>query len=246
MELTLHGKRVLITGASSGLSLHFAQILARSGAEVTLSARRLNKVQEAAEEIRKGGHVAEAMELDVRDNSSVTKAFLADPYDVVINNAGISGSGRALEMKIEEFESVLQTNLLGVFAVAQAAAQKMSSRGGSIINIASILGLRVAGQVCAYIASKAAIVQLTKALALEWARYHIRVNAICPGYIETPFNKAFFKSEAGQALIRRIPQRRLGQISDLDAPLLLLASDASSYMTGSILVVDGGHLVSSL
>lgn len=246
MELTLHGKRVLITGASSGLGLHFAQILARSGAEVTLSARRLNKVQEAAEEIRKGGHVAEAMELDVRDNSSVTKAFLADPYDVVINNAGISGSGRALEMKIEEFESVLQTNLLGVFAVAQAAAQKMSSRGGSIINIASILGLRVAGQVCAYIASKAAIVQLTKALALEWARYHIRFNAICPGYIETPFNKAFFKSEAGQALIRRIPQRRLGQISDLDAPLLLLASDASSYMTGSILVVDGGHLVSSL
>ena len=186
------------------------------------------------------------MELDVRDNSSVTKAFLADPYDVVINNAGISGSGGALEMKIEEFESVLQTNLLGVFAVAQAAAQKMSSRGGSIINIASILGLRVAGQVCAYIASKAAIVQLTKALALEWARYHIRFNAICPGYIETPFNKAFFKSEAGQALIRRIPQRRLGQISDLDAPLLLLASDASSYMTGSILVVDGGHLVSSL
>ena len=246
MELTLHGKRVLITGASSGLILHFAQILARSGAEVTLSARRLNKVQEAAEEIRKGGHVAEAMELDVRDNSCVTKAFLADPYDVVINNASISGSEGALEMKIEEFESVLQTNLLGVFAVAQAAAQKMSSRGGSIINIASILGLRVAGQVCAYIASKAAIVQLTKALALEWARYHIRFNAICPGYIETPFKKAFFKSEAGQALSRRIPQRRLGQISDLDAPLLLLASDASSYMTGSILVVDGGHLVSSL
>ena len=122
----------------------------------------------------------------------------------------------------------------------------MLSRGGSIINIASILGLRVAGQVCAYTASKAAIVQLTKALALEWARYHIRVNAICPSYIETPINKAFFKNEAGQALISRIPQRRLGQLSDLDTPLLLLASDASSYMTGSILVVDGGHLVSSL
>jgi NAD(P)-dependent dehydrogenase (short-subunit alcohol dehydrogenase family) len=246
MELTLIGKRVLVTGASSGLGLHFAEVLARAGAEVTLAARRFSKVQKAAEKIRVDGYVAEALELDVTDKISVTKAFSADPYDVVINNAGISGSGRALEMKIEEFESVLQTNLTGVFAVAQAAAQQMSSRGGSIINIASILGLRVAGQVSAYAASKAGIVQLTKALALEWARHQIRVNALCPGYIETPFNKTFLESEAGQALICRIPQRRLGQLSDLDAPLLLLASDASAYMTGSVLVVDGGHLVSSL
>ena len=246
MELKLTGKRVLVTGASSGLGEHFSEVLAKAGAAVTLSARRSEMVQKKAEALCRKGYQAEALKLDVTDNISITEAFSADPYDVVINNAGISGSGRALEMKIEEFESVLQTNLTGAFAVAQAAAQQMSSHGGSIINIASILGLRVAGQVAAYAASKAGIVQLTKALALEWARYKIRVNALCPGYIETPFNKAFLESDAGQALIRRIPQRRLGQLSDLDAPLLLLASDASAYMTGSVLVVDGGHLVSNL
>ena len=159
--------------------------------------------------------------LDVTNNISVTEAFSADSLGCVINNAGISGSGRTTDMKVDEFESVLQTNLTGVFAVAQAAAQQMSSRGGSIINIASIIGLRVACQVSAYATSKAGIVQLTKALALEWARYQIRDNALCPGYIETPFNKAILESEAGQALVRRIPQRRLGQLSDLDAPLLL-------------------------
>ena len=246
MELTLTGKRVLVTGASSGLGEHFSEVLAKAGAAVTLSARRLERVQKKAEALCLKGYQAEALKLDVTDNISIAKAFSADPYDVVINNAGISGSGRAVDMKVEEFESVLQTNLTGVFAVAQAAAQQMSSHGGSIINIASILGLRVAGQVAAYAASKAGIVQLTKALALEWARYKIRVNALCPGYIETPFNKAFLESDAGQALIRRIPQRRLGQLSDLDAPLLPLASDASAYMTGSVLVVDGGHLVSNL
>ena len=246
MELKLTGKRVLVTGASSGLGEHFSEVLAKAGAAVTMSARRLERVQEKAEALCRKGYQAEALKLDVTDNLSVTRAFSADPYDVVVNNAGISGSGRAVDMKTEEFESVLQTNLTGVFAVAQAAAQQMSSRGGSIINIASILGLRVAGQVAAYAASKAGIVQLTKALALEWARYKIRVNALCPGYIETPLNKAFLESDAGQALVHRIPQRRLGQLSDLDAPLLLIASDASAYMTGSVLVVDGGHLVSSL
>ncbi|MEL0046883.1 MAG: SDR family NAD(P)-dependent oxidoreductase, partial [Deltaproteobacteria bacterium] len=212
MELKLTGKRVLVTGASSGLGEHFSEVLAKAGAAVTLSARRSERVQKKAEALCRKGYQAEALKLDVTDNISVTKAFSADPYDVVINNAGISGSGRALEMKVEQFESVLQTNLTGVFAVSQAAAQQMSSRGGSIINIASILGLRLAGQVAAYAASKAGIVQLTKALALEWARHQIRVNALCPGYIETPFNKAFLETEAGQALIRRIPQRRLGQL----------------------------------
>jgi NAD(P)-dependent dehydrogenase (short-subunit alcohol dehydrogenase family) len=151
-------------------------------------------------------------------------------------------------MTEDDFDAVLDTNLKGVFLVAQSAARAMreAKKPGSIVNVASILGVRVAGHVSAYAASKAAVIQLTKSMALEWARYGIRVNALCPGYIETPINQDFFRTDAGKALINRIPQRRLGLPKDLDAPLLLLCSDASSYMTGSTLVVDGGHLVSSL
>lgn len=248
MELEVKGKRALVTGASSGLGLHFATILAEAGAEVTLAARRFEKVEAEADKLVKAGLSATALELDVTDHSSVTDAFDANAaFDILINNAGISGSGAALDMDVGEFERVVETNLTGVFAVAQAAARGMAAgRGGAIVNIASILGLRVAGHVAAYTASKAAVVQLTKALALEWARHGVRVNALCPGYVETPINADFFDSAAGQALIRRIPQRRLGRLSDLDAPLLLLASDAAAYMTGSVVAVDGGHLVSSL
>ena len=247
MELTLKGKRALVTGASSGLGLHFASVLARAGAEVTLTARRLDKVSAEAGALRSAGHQAVALPLDVNDPASVTAVFTERTFDVVINNAGISGVGSALEMDLSAFQEVIDTNLTGVFAVAQAAARGMAQNGGgSIVNIASILGLRVAGHVPAYAASKAAVVQLTKALALEWARHDVRVNALCPGYIKTPINAEFFSTEAGKALIRRIPQRRLGQLADLDAPLLLLSSDASAFMTGSVVAVDGGHLVSGL
>lgn len=248
MELTLLGKSALITGASSGLGRHFAGVLARAGAEVTLAARRLEAVESEASTLRDAGHHARAANLDVTAPQTISAVFAEHgPFDIVINNAGISGAGAALNMPQGAFEQVIDTNLNGVFAVAQAAARQMADgTGGSIVNIASILGLRVAGQVAAYAASKAAVVHLTKALALEWARHDIRVNALCPGYIETPINADFFQTEAGKALIRRIPQRRLGQLSDLDAPLLLLASDAGAYMTGAVLAVDGGHLVSSL
>ena len=186
--------------------------------------------------------------MDVADAGSVAALFAGRaPFDILINNAGVSGAGAALSITAEEFSGVIDTNLTGAFAVARAAAAGMrEAGGGSIVNIASILGLRVSGHLAAYTASKAGLVQLTKALALEWARHGIRVNALCPGYIETPINAGFFATEAGKALIGRIPQRRLGSQGDLDAPLLLLASDRSAYMTGSVIAVDGGHLVSGL
>ena len=248
MDITLTGRRALVTGASGGLGLHFARVLAAAGAEVTLAARRGDRVAAEAGALRAAGLAAEAAELDVTSPDSISALFSGSPpFHVVVNNAGIAEGGAALDMDLAAFGRVIDTNLTGVFAVAQAAARRMTeSGGGSIVNIASILGLRVAGHVAAYAASKAAVVQLTKALALEWARHGVRVNALCPGYIETPINAEFFATEAGKALVRRIPQRRLGLPGDLDAPLLLLASDRSAYMTGAVIAVDGGHLVSGL
>ena len=242
----LKGRKALVTGASSGLGAHFAQVLAAQGAEVTLGARRLVELQGVCEKITNIGGRAKAVRLDVTDAASVAEVC-AEPFDIVVNNAGISAAGPAMDYSEADWDRTMDINLKGAFLVSQAAAQKMKDNGGgSIINIASILGLRVAGAVAAYATSKAALVQMTKATALEWARYGIRVNALCPGYIETPLNTDFFATDAGQALIKRIPQRRLGRLQDLDGPLLLLASDAGAYMTGSEIAVDGGHLVSSL
>ncbi len=246
----LRGKSALVTGASSGLGLRFAQVLAAHGAHVTLAARRREALAEACAEIAAAGGKAAAAELDVTDRGAVERAVASIPAapDIVVNNAGVSVSQPAIEVAEGDWDTVVDTNLKGVFQVAQAAARHMhaAGKGGTIVNIASILGLRVAGNLAAYAASKAAVVQLTKALALEWARHGIRVNALCPGYIETDLNRAFFAKAAGQALINRIPQRRLGKPEELDAPLLLLCSDAGSYITGATLAVDGGHLVSSL
>ena len=170
------------------------------------------------------------------------------PITVVINNAGVAVTKPLLEQTEEDWQQVIEVNLNGAWRVAQTAARHMvqHQQGGSIVNIGSILGLRVSAQVPSYAASKGAIVQLTKAMALELARHRIRVNALAPGYIETGINREFFASEPGQALIKRVPQRRIGKPEELDGALLLLASDAGSYMTGMILVVDGGHLVNTL
>jgi NAD(P)-dependent dehydrogenase (short-subunit alcohol dehydrogenase family) len=244
------GKTALVTGASGGLGLHFARVLAKQKAHVILAARNQPGIEEAARDIVAGGGSARAVALDVTNAASVAQLFAESDsgIDIVVNNAGISGAAAAIEQSEVDFDAVIDTNLKGVFLVAQAAARHMREHGtgGAIVNIASILGFRVAGHLAAYAASKAAVVQLTSALALEWARYSIRVNALCPGYIQTPINHAFFETEAGKALIGRIPSRRLGLAAELDAPLLLLCSRAGSYITGSALVVDGGHLVSSL
>jgi NAD(P)-dependent dehydrogenase (short-subunit alcohol dehydrogenase family) len=249
----VRGKVALVTGASSGLGNHFARTLAGAGATVIVAARRTDRLASLVAEIEGDRGRAIAVPMDVTDAGSVERAFAqatsdAGVPDIVINNAGIARPKPSLELTEADWREVMGTNLDGAWRVAQASARAMvaAGKGGSIVNIASVLGLRVATSLLAYAAAKAALVQVTQALALEWARYGIRVNAIAPGYIETEMNRDFFKTEAGQAVTKRVPQRRIGTPAHLDGALLLLASEAGSYMTGSIVVVDGGHVVNSL
>ncbi|MFK9079450.1 SDR family NAD(P)-dependent oxidoreductase [Pseudomonas neuropathica] len=251
---SLKGKVVLVTGASSGLGAHFAQVVSGAGAKVVIAARRVERLQALAEQLRGQGGEVIAVALDVTSRASVESAFdLARQtfgvVDVVINNAGVGGAVKALEVTEQDWSTMISTNLDGVWRVAQCAAQRMAKegKGGSIINIASILGERVGTGLSHYCAAKAGVLQLTKALAQELARHDIRVNAIAPGYFQTEMNDSYFNSEKGQAYIKSaVPMRKLGQLEQLDGPLLLLASAAGSFMTGATLAVDGGHLVSSL
>ena len=247
------GRVALVTGASSGLGDHFARTLAARGATVVAAARRTERLDALVADIAKAGGKAIAVRLDVTDPASVEDAMARiaaelGALDVLVNNAGVAQSKPALQLTDADWRQVMDTNLDGAWRMAQAAAKAMaaSGKGGSIVNIASILGLRVASSLLAYTAAKAALIQVTQALALEWARHKIRVNAIAPGYVETEINAGYFRSEHGQAMVKRVPQRRIGTAAELDGALLLLASDASSYMTGSVLVVAGGHMVSSL
>ncbi|HEX8603412.1 MAG TPA: SDR family NAD(P)-dependent oxidoreductase [Pseudoduganella sp.] len=249
----LDGKVALVTGASSGLGRHFALLLARAGAAVAIAARRAGKLRELAGEIEAlGGRVA-AVDMDVTDAASIKAAFdqlatnLGCP-DVIVNNAGVTITRPLLQQTEEDWDSVMDTNLKGGWLVAQESARRMlaAGKGGSIVNVASILGKRVAGGVAPYAISKAGVVQATQALALELARHGIRANALLPGYIVTDLNREFLASEAGERLRARVPSRRFGQLDDLSGPLLLLASDAGRHMSGAVLAVDGAHLTSSL
>lgn len=248
----LTGRRVLITGASSGLGLHFAEFLADHGAHVICAARRLERLKALNERLSAKGNSSEALLMDVTNIKSIRAAFVyledSGGVDVVINNAGVTVSKPVLEQTESDWDNVIDTNLKGAWMVSTEAARGWvrTQRPGCIVNVASILGERVAGAVAPYAASKAGLLQLTKALALELARYDIRVNALAPGYMLTDLNHDFLSSDRGQRLCARIPQRRFGEPADLDGALLLLTADAGRRMTGAVLAVDGGHLVSSL
>lgn len=251
---SLEGRTALITGASSGLGRHFAHVLSDAGATVVLAARRMGRLVELAQEIEAKGGKTLPVEMDVTSDGSITGAFgeireaLGRPCDVIINNSGMSREGWFREMAEEDWNAVIDTNLTGVWRVAKHGANAMVEGGvkGSIINIASITGLRPQMMTTAYCVSKAGVDHMTRQMALEMARYGVRVNAIAPGYFKTEINDDFLDAEEGQKMIRRIAMRRIGNIEELSGPVLLLASDAGSFMTGSTIVVDGGHLLNSL
>lgn len=250
----LEGKVALITGAGSGLGRQFAQTLAGAGATVALAARRREKLEETAELVRRGGGSAICLELDVTDALSVTNCVRetiseTGVPDILVNNAGIAKLTFLTDISEDDWDAVLDTNLKGVFMMAQAVARAMinAEKPGNIINIASILGLRVSKSLGSYIAAKSAVIQLTKAMAIEWARYNIRVNALAPGYFVTEINEEQFAGGGAEEFAKqRVPMGRVGNLPEIDGPLLLLASDAGSYMTGSIVTVDGGHVCNSL
>jgi NAD(P)-dependent dehydrogenase (short-subunit alcohol dehydrogenase family) len=248
IQADLSGRVALVTGASSGLGRHFALTLARAGASVAIAARRSEKLEALSEELSVEGDRGLPLRMDVTDRSAIEAAFahaqteLGTPT-IIVNNAGVTIDAPSLEQSEADWDRVVDTDLKGAWMVACEAARRLieAEKGGSIINIASILGLRGSARLAAYGAAKAGLVNLTSTLAAEWARHDIRVNALCPGYIVTDLNRDFLEGPGGEKLKKRVPQRRFGHVQDLDGPLLLLASDASRWMTGSALVVDGGH-----
>jgi NAD(P)-dependent dehydrogenase (short-subunit alcohol dehydrogenase family) len=246
----LGGKVALVTGASSGLGAHFAEVLAQNGAAVVLVARRTDRLAAVTERIAKAGGRALAFAADVRDRDAMARAFDAaeaafGTVDILINNAGVAHSDRVADLTETQWRRVLDTNLDAVLFWSQEAARRLMAvgRGGAIINISSILGLGASKGVAAYAVAKAGVIQLTRALGLEWARKGIRVNAIAPGWIVTELNRDYLASEKGRAITRDIPVGRFGEPSDLDGALLLLVSDAGRFITGATIVVDGGQMV---
>lgn len=248
----LSGRTALITGGGTGLGQRFAQVLAGAGASVVLGARRADKLQETAARIEAAGGQARCVPMDVTDAAQISAAFdvaeTLGPVSILVNNAGVAAQSMLLDLDESEWDTVLDTNLKGAWLVAREAAHRMINAGasGSIVNIASMLGSVVQKGTGPYAASKAALIQITRVMALEWAKFNIRVNALAPGYFLTEMSEDFLASEIAQNMIKRIPQRRLGHVEQLDGALLLLASDASEYMTGVTITVDGGHSLTGI
>lgn len=246
--MDLSGNVAVVTGASGGLGAHFARLLALNGAAVALTARRVDRIETLAQELTALGHRAIALPLDVADAASIGPALdrvqgELGPISILINNAGVGGEGMALDVSIEDFDAAFNVNARGTFFAAREAARRMMAAGieGRIVNIASIASHTVLPGLSAYCGSKAAVAMLTRSLAREWARRGIAVNALCPGYIETAINDAWWPTEGGQRQLKGFPRRRLMEASDLDAAFLMLAGPAARTMTGSIITVDDGQ-----
>jgi NAD(P)-dependent dehydrogenase (short-subunit alcohol dehydrogenase family) len=245
----------LVTGASSGLGAQFARTLAGAGAAVVLASRRIEMLKTLRAEIEAEGGDAHVVSLDVTSRKSIDKAIESaekevGPIDILVNNSGVSTTQRLVDVQEEDFDFVFNTNVRGAFFVAQAVGTRMLARskglapgtfgGGRIINIASMAALRVLPQIGIYCMSKAAMVQMTKAMAVEWGKHGINVNAICPGYIDTEINHHHWQTEQGQKLVNMLPRKRLGQPKDLDALLVMLASPQSDFINGAVIAADDG------
>jgi NAD(P)-dependent dehydrogenase (short-subunit alcohol dehydrogenase family) len=257
-QLDLSGRVALVTGASSGLGEQFAKTLARAGAAVVLASRRTDRLMALRAHIEAEGGDAHVVALDVTDRASIKAAVAhaeteVGAIDILVNNSGVSTTQRLQDVTEEDYDFIFNTNTRGSFFVAQEVAKRMMARakgeapgtwvGGRIINIASVAGLKVLPQIGVYCMSKAAVVQMTKAMAVEWGRYGINVNAICPGYIDTEINHAHWQTEQGQKLVNMLPRKRVGQPTDLDALLVMLASNESHFINGAVIAADDGMAV---
>ena len=254
-SIDLSGRVAFITGASSGLGAQFARTLATAGAAVVLAARRVEKLKDLRATINGEGGDAHVIELDVNDHDSIKSAVAhaeteVGSIDILVNNSGVSTTQRLQDVSPDDFDYMFNTNVKGAFFVAQEVGKRMLARatgsapgsytGGRIINVASMAGLRVLPQIGVYCMSKAAVVHMTKAMALEWGRFGINVNAICPGYIDTEINHRHWQTEAGQKLIQMLPRKRVGQPQDLDALIVMLCSDQSHFVNGAVIAADDG------
>ena len=257
-SIDLSGRVAFITGASSGLGAQFARTLARAGAGVVLASRRVEKLKELRARIEGEGGDAHVIELDVTDHDSIKSAVAhaeteMGSIDILVNNSGVSTAQRIQDVTPEDYDFIFDTNVKGAFFVAQEVGKRMLARsrgaapgsftGGRIINIASMAGLKVLPQIGAYCMSKAAVVQMTRAMALEWGRFGINVNAICPGYIDTEINHHHWQTEQGKKLMNMLPRKRVGHPQDLDALLVMLASDQSHFVNGAVIAADDGFAV---